>query len=120
MRILHVLDHSLPVSDGYSFRSHAIIREQRRLGWDTVQLTGPKHEIDGPLSEVVAGLEYSRTSIRERTSRRNVVLDQMSVVRTLRRRLREVIHSARPDVIHAHSPCLNALAAKEPRDDPTR
>ncbi len=111
MRILHVLDHSLPVSDGYSFRSHAIIREQRRLGWDTVQLTGPKHEIDGPLSEVVAGLVYSRTSIRERTSRRNAVLDQMSVVRTLRRRLREVIHSARPDVIHAHSPCLNALAA---------
>lgn len=111
MRILHVLDHSLPVSDGYSFRSHAIIREQHRLGWDTVQLTGPKHELGGPVCEEIGGLEYWRTQVPERAARRNPVHEQVSVVTALRRRLREIIATERPDVIHAHSPCLNALAA---------
>ena len=111
MRILHVLDHSFPEADGYSFRSHAIIREQRRLGLETVQLTGPKHEGGGPLLEAVAGLEYTRTPVPERFSRRNAVLDQFSVITRLRRRLRELIAPERPDVIHAHSPCLNVLAA---------
>jgi glycogen(starch) synthase len=43
MKVLHALDHSLPVSDGYAFRSDAILRGQRALGWQTVQVTGPKH-----------------------------------------------------------------------------
>ncbi len=29
MRILHVLDHSIPLHFGYTFRSAAILREQR-------------------------------------------------------------------------------------------
>ena len=32
MRILHVLDHSLPLHSGYAFRTLAILREQRALG----------------------------------------------------------------------------------------
>ncbi len=32
MRILHVLDHSLPLHSGYTFRTLAILREQRRAG----------------------------------------------------------------------------------------
>lgn len=111
MRILHVLDHSLPVSDGYSFRSHAILREQRRLGWHTVQVTGPKHGGADALAEDVAGLQYVRTPAGA-TPPRNAVLEQLAVVRDLRRRLRELIRTERPDIVHAHSPCLNALAAQ--------
>ena len=47
MKILHVLDHSIPLHSGYSFRTLSILREQRALGWTTVQLTSPKHTMDG-------------------------------------------------------------------------
>ena len=39
LRILHVLDHSVPLQSGYSFRTLSILREQRAMGWDTFQLT---------------------------------------------------------------------------------
>ena len=29
MRILHILDHSIPLHSGYTFRTAAILREQR-------------------------------------------------------------------------------------------
>ena len=32
MKVLHVLDHSLPLFSGYSFRSQSIVRFQRALG----------------------------------------------------------------------------------------
>ena len=43
VRILHVLDHSIPMQSGYTFRTRAILREQRRMGWETFHLTSPKH-----------------------------------------------------------------------------
>ena len=43
LRILHVLDHSIPLHSGYTFRTLAILKEQRRLGWETLQLTSSKH-----------------------------------------------------------------------------
>ena len=43
MRILHVLDHSLPLHSGYAFRTAAILREQRALGYETFHLTTPRH-----------------------------------------------------------------------------
>ena len=42
MRILHILDHSIPLHSGYTFRTAAILREQRALGWETFHLTSPK------------------------------------------------------------------------------
>jgi len=41
LRILHILDHSIPLHSGYTFRTRAILREQRRLGWETFHLTSP-------------------------------------------------------------------------------
>jgi hypothetical protein len=51
MRVLHVLDHSIPLHSGYTFRTLAILREQRRLGWDTDHLTSPKHTATQALEE---------------------------------------------------------------------
>ena len=42
MRILHVLDHSIPLHSGYTFRTRSILREQRALGWETFHVTGSK------------------------------------------------------------------------------
>ena len=61
LRVLHVLDHSIPLHSGYTFRTLAILREQRRLGWETFHLTSPKHSAsDGP-EETVDGWHFYRT-----------------------------------------------------------
>jgi len=44
MKILHILDHSLPLHSGYTFRSHNIFNAQRSRGWNPVIITSPKHE----------------------------------------------------------------------------
>jgi glycogen(starch) synthase len=111
MRILHVLDHSLPVQSGYSFRSQAILREQRRLGLETLQVTGPKHGKAGALVEVVDAFEFHRVDAGAGPLARVPVLNQLDVVRQLRKRLRVMIEAMQPDIIQAHSPCLNAMAA---------
>ena len=48
LRVLHILDHSLPLQSGYSFRTVSILREQRALGWETHHLTTPKQGQFGP------------------------------------------------------------------------
>lgn len=110
LRILHVLDHSLPLHSGYAFRTAAILREQRRLGWDTIQVTGPKHEAKNP-EDSVDGIVYLRTGHALRSVRQVPVVNQLDVVLALRAKLERVVSRFRPNLIHAHSPCLNGLAA---------
>lgn len=110
MRILHVLDHSLPLHSGYAFRSAAILREQHRLGWETLQVTGPKQG-DTTGEETAEGLRFLRAPHTSATMARLPVLNQLDVVRALRARLETVARDFRPDLVHAHSPCLNGLAA---------
>jgi len=111
MKILHVLDHSLPISDGYAFRSDAILRGQRALGWETVQITGPKHQPYVSVTELAGGIEYQRTMASKNWLGVLPAGGQLKVIRDLRCRLRAIIGSERPDVIHAHSPCLNSIAS---------
>ncbi|HEU4335484.1 MAG TPA: glycosyltransferase WbuB, partial [Candidatus Eisenbacteria bacterium] len=62
MKILHVLDHSAPLHSGYAFRTAAILREQRALGWSGVPVTGVKQEGCTVPEEVVDGVRYFRTA----------------------------------------------------------
>ena len=39
MRVLHVLDHSLPLHSGYAFRTKAILRAQAHDGLDVRGIT---------------------------------------------------------------------------------
>lgn len=66
MKILHVLDHSVPMHSGYSFRTLGILREQRARGWETCHLTSPKHTKDSPPVEEAEGLSFYRTGRRRR------------------------------------------------------
>ena len=43
MKVLHVLDHSIPLHSGYSFRTRAILTEQRALGIETFHVTSTKN-----------------------------------------------------------------------------
>ena len=111
LRILHVLDHSIPLHSGYAFRTRAILREQRRLGWETFQLTSPKHAVPCPAEEDVDGLHFYRTAGLDGITRRIAGVRELTLMRATRKRLDEVVRSVRPDVIHAHSPVLNAIPA---------
>ena len=113
MRVLHVLDHSIPLQSGYTFRSRAIFKEQQALGWETLQLTGPKHNQGKSVPDVeqVDGLSFYRCQQSRGLLARLPVLGQWSVIRAMTRRLLEVARDERPDIIHAHSPALNGVAA---------
>ena len=111
MRILHILDHSLPLHSGYTFRTLSILREQRALGWQTFHITSAKHCSSDQLDENVDGLHFYRTPTGTGPLARLPVLNQVDVVRGLTRRLLKIIPAIRPDVLHAHSPALNAIAA---------
>jgi PEP-CTERM/exosortase A-associated glycosyltransferase len=113
MHVLHVLDHSIPLQSGYTFRTRAILKEQRALGWKTTQVTGPKHNQGNPVAalETVEGLDFHRCQETKGFIANLPVMGQWSVIRALTRRLIDVARLERPDVIHAHSPALNGVAA---------
>jgi len=111
MRILHILDHSIPLHSGYTFRTLSILREQRTLGWKTFHLTGQKQGHCSSLEEDVDGWHFYRTPITLKSVTKLPVLNQVSVINNLTRRLHEVVKIVKPDILHAHSPALNALPA---------
>jgi PEP-CTERM/exosortase A-associated glycosyltransferase len=116
MRILHILDHSIPLHSGYTFRTAAILREQRALGWETFQLTSPKHAGPGPDEETADGLHFYRTRWQPMGLSRMPVAREIALMRATAKRLEEVVQRVRPDVLHAHSPVLNALPALQVGD----
>lgn len=111
-RILHVLDHSLPLHSGYTFRTRAIMKAQAATGWDVAGITGVRQyqhgQTPGEPMQNVEGLKFYRT------------LAEVSGPSPIRE-WREVAQLADAivalyadwpfDVLHAHSPALNGLAA---------
>ena len=108
MRILHILDHSIPLHSGYTFRSAAILRGQRALGWETFHLTSPKQGATGALEEQVDGLGFYRTPV---PAGRLPLIGEVQLMRATERRLLQLARTLQPDVLHAHSPVLNAIPA---------
>ena len=111
MRILHILDHSIPLHSGYTFRTLAILRAQRALGWETLHLTGPKQG-PGPASEdCVEGLQFFRPPPASRPYCALPGIGELALMKQLTARIADVAEATKPDVLHAHSPVLNAIPA---------
>lgn len=111
MRILHVLDHSIPLHSGYTFRTLAILREQRALGWQTFHLTSPKQGRVSADEETVDGWDFFRTRATLSDTSKMPVLRELRAMKVLERRLDALARRIAPDVLHAHSPVLNAIPA---------
>ncbi|WP_373488038.1 TIGR04063 family PEP-CTERM/XrtA system glycosyltransferase [Blastomonas sp.] len=114
MRILHVLDHSLPLHSGYAFRTRAIMTAQQRAGMDIMGVTSIRHNSSLAPGSAVAPVETHDGLTFHRT------LDAVAGppgwrewrdVATLARSIERVARDWRPDVLHAHSPMLDGLAA---------
>jgi len=108
MRILHILDHSIPLHSGYTFRTAAILREQHALGWETFHLTSPKQGETKSMVEEVEGLRFHRTGVP--TPARSGIAE-LRQIRAVQARIEQLAAELRPGIPHAHSPVLNAIPA---------
>jgi len=110
-RILHVLDHSLPLQSGYTFRTRAILKAQSALGLDVRAVTGLRHSavaVGEGEPEVIDELHFWRTP---GTAQGAPGLREWREVCALTDRIVEIAQVWRPDVLHAHSPALCGMAA---------
>lgn len=115
LKILHILDHSLPYLSGYSYRTDYILRHQQKLDIVPVAVTSPKHESMNGRIEVVNGITYYRCGKPNGTVggfvQRYPFLRESQQVRQVRDQIAEIITREKPDVLHAHSPSLNGIPA---------
>jgi PEP-CTERM/exosortase A-associated glycosyltransferase len=112
-RVLHILDHSLPAQSGYTFRTRALMRAQQAAGWTVAGVTSVRQPeqgaLPGPAVEEVDGLTFYRTpAIAAAPS----PVREWREVAALARQIAAVAEEFRPDILHAHSPVLTALAAQ--------
>jgi PEP-CTERM/exosortase A-associated glycosyltransferase len=107
-RVLHVLDHSLPLHSGYTFRTRAILKAQQAMGLAVRGITGLRHAADGPDVETVDGLTFHRA--RGEASG-PVGLREWREISRLAAGIEALASGWRPDVLHAHSPALCGQAA---------
>ena len=107
-RILHVLDHSLPAHSGYTFRTRALMRAQAAKGWAVAGVTGVRHPEPGPDGETVDGLTFYRTLP---IAPARAPIREWREIGALAKRVEALAKEWKPDVLHAHSPVLDGLAA---------
>ena len=108
MRILHVLDHSLPLHSGYTFRTRAILKAQMARGWTVAGVTGPRYHTGDAPFETLDGIDFHRTKQMRRLP---PVVGELAEIASFARRIGEVVERFRPDILHAHSPVIDPLAA---------
>jgi len=109
-RVLHVLDHSLPLHSGYTFRTRAILKAQQALGIEVRGVTGQRHAAPpAPVEpEVADELAFHRTP---GTAEGPPGLREWREVAAFATRIEQVAREWKPDVLHAPSPALCGLAA---------
>lgn len=111
-RVLHVLDHSLPLHSGYTFRTRAILKAQEGLGLEVRGVTGQRHNLEAAvagLREEADGLTFHRT---RGLPSGPPTLRELGEIEALAATIHELAAEWRPDIIHAHSPALGGAAAE--------
>ncbi len=107
-KVLHVLDHSLPLHSGYTFRTRAILKAQAGAGLEVRGITGQRHLAAGSDPEEADGISFHRTpgiaaglpAIRE-----------WREIGALTQAIERLCEEWQPDILHAHSPALCGQAA---------
>jgi PEP-CTERM/exosortase A-associated glycosyltransferase len=106
-RVLHILDHSLPLHSGYTFRTRAIMKAQLAQGLEVRGITGLRHAATGPAREEVDTLTFYRTpgsaaGLAGWREWREINVHTQAIVALAREWC--------PEVLHAHSPALSGMA----------
>jgi glycogen(starch) synthase len=112
MRVLHVLDRSLPRVAGYTTRAAAILEQQAALRLEPVALTGVRQGEDA-VSERIDGVMYHRTPASAALAglRGAPGLGEVAEMAALGSRILAVHREEPIELVHAHSPVLCGLPA---------
>ena len=123
MKILHILDISLPHrQSGYSLRSQYIVNAQKALGFDPIALTRLGAPADGQCAdgvEYIDGVPYLRNTTEEHLTRMAQRLGEPAIPQIYHagqahrfcKRVARAIEMEKPDLLHAASPGRNAQIA---------
>ena len=106
-RVLHILDHSLPLHSGYTFRTRAILKSQQAAGLTVRGVTGPRHADAGTEVEEIDGLTFHRVTGRFAGP---PGLSEWREIEAFREGIEGVARQWQPEVLHAHSPALCGMA----------
>lgn len=106
MRILHILDHGLPLQSGYTFRTRAILKAQEGAGHDVAAVTGVRQGAGDAAVETLDGLTFYRTP----GAMRGGLVGEAAGLAAHVRAIDRAVEAFQPDILHAHSPVLDALA----------
>ncbi|WP_025896658.1 TIGR04063 family PEP-CTERM/XrtA system glycosyltransferase [Kordiimonas gwangyangensis] len=115
MRILHILDHSLPHQSGYVYRTMSIMAAQKAMGWEPVLFTTPRHGKGTSLADVEDGWTIHRTPNEGAPSWLPTPFAMLREMQQTATRLEALIPEVKPDILHAHSPVLNFFPGNKAR-----
>ena len=111
-KVLHVLDHSLPLHSGYTFRTRGILKAQQALGIEVRGITGLRHMAPGadgaPDCEEADGLLFNRTRGQADGP---AVWREWREIALFAEAIDALCEEWQPDILHAHSPALCGMAA---------
>ncbi len=114
MKVLHILDYSVPYVSGYASRSKYITDFQKTLDVIPVVLTSPRHECSLEF-ERLNNVDYYRTKIQDNCFNRIFLkfsfIKELIEMRALQKRLEKLLLNVHIDLIHVHSPVLWAIPA---------
>jgi glycogen synthase len=113
VKVLHVLDRSLPIVAGYTARAHSILEHQAALGLEPRALTGVRQGTADLGAARIAGATYERTPSPHALAQLRAVpaLGEAFEMLALGSRILAVHREAPVELIHAHSPVLCGLPA---------
>ncbi len=109
MRILHVLQYSLPTTMGYAIRADGLLRASLDHGCEIRAVTGAVQPGNRPEREEINGIPYFRT--RPLRASLPPGIREAWLSRLIESRVREAAIDFRPELIHGHSPAYNGWAA---------
>ncbi len=116
MKVLHVLNHSVPWNDGYAIRSKHIVDFQKKIGISPIVVTSPRHEPEiSSMCELFNDIPYYRTVFKnsslERLQCKLPIFKEYVTISHIEKKIIEIVEKEKTDIIHSHSPIFCGLPA---------
>lgn len=104
MKVLHVLQMSLPNTSGYSIRSKYIVKSQKNAGIHPIVITSPFQEKGDKQLDSFDGIEYYRSKSSAGSSKSKMI-NRMKYLYMIPfyKDILKICKKEKPDIIHAHS-----------------